>query len=119
MSDTALEYSERFGIWMSAEFLSKLGKIQADVDLALLSGRTTPIHPKPVIDLNIPLNPCPFCGGSDVKPGDRVSYGHGDCTCEVFVECMSCHAKGPDCGYWGQPTDEQRLKAIEAWNKPF
>lgn len=72
--------------------------------------------PPPAVDLNIPLLPCPFCGSADVEQEDHQSYGHGDSTSEVYVECQTCQAKGPDTGYWGGPTDEQRRKAMELWN---
>jgi len=65
---------------------------------------------------NEELKKCPFCGGQSIKAQERISYGHGDSTCEVYIECESCHAKGPDTGYWGSPTPEQRTKAALLWN---
>jgi Lar family restriction alleviation protein len=62
------------------------------------------------------MKECPFCGSKDVKQSERVHYGHGDCTCEVFVLCNNCKARGGDTGYWGQPTDQQRNEAIVMWN---
>lgn len=59
---------------------------------------------------------CPFFGSSDVKQTERRNSGHGDSTCEVFVECNNCDAKGPDTGNWGSPSPGQRTEAIQKWN---
>lgn len=60
---------------------------------------------------------CPFCGSSHIEVSSRTTHGHGDCSCEVFVVCEDCHAHGPDTGYYGEPTVEQKEKAILLWNK--
>ncbi len=48
------------------------------------------------------INDCPFCHRSTV-----VSSNNGS---SFFINCASCHAKGP--------TAKTREKAIEEWNKP-
>lgn len=63
------------------------------------------------------MEKCPFCGDENPKVQEKISYGHGDSTCEVYVECPSCRAKGPDTGYWGSPTEDQRQKAKLLWDK--
>jgi hypothetical protein len=95
-------------------FREKLEKLKAEVDRKLISGEVEPViaaPPDPIVH-----SACPFCGGEG-KVQSRVSYGHGDCTCEVFVECGSCKSRGPDTGYWGGPTPEQKVKAVELWDK--
>lgn len=59
---------------------------------------------------------CPFCGSPDVKQHDHITYGHGDSTCEVYVQCNKCRARGPDTGYWGHPEPRQKQEAIAKWN---
>lgn len=63
------------------------------------------------------MKECPFCAGQTVELKEKINYGHGDCTCEVFVECNSCHAKGPDTGYYGSPTQEMKDNALRLWDK--
>jgi hypothetical protein len=95
-------------------FREKLAEFKAEVDRKLMMGevdKAIVAPPDPVTSV-----PCPFCGGEG-KVNARVNYGHGDCTCEVFVECGSCHGRGPDTGYWGTPTMEQKLKAVDLWEK--
>jgi DnaJ-class molecular chaperone len=96
------------------DFREKLAELKTEVDARLISGRIDPA-PEPLADPTTTV-PCPFCGGEG-KVNARVNYGHGDCTCEVFVECGSCHGRGPDTGYWGTPTHEQKVKAVELWEK--
>ena len=101
-------------IIIGSEFREKFQALKNEVDRKLLSGEVDPVIPEPPDPVtNIP---CPFCGGEG-KVNTRVSYGHGDCTCEVFVECGSCHGRGPDTGYWGTPTMEQKQKAVALWEK--
>lgn len=66
--------------------------------------------------MNNDFKPCPFCGSNGASLTETRQYGHGDSTCQVYVECNTCRAKGPDAGFWGSPTDEQRQSAVEKWN---
>lgn len=62
--------------------------------------------------------PCPFCGGTDLKFVYKMSRGHGDCGFEkARIECNGCSgAKGNGFAY-GEPTEEDELKAWVQWNE--
>ena len=56
---------------------------------------------EPLSDKQLPVRPCPFCGGAD------ISVGRDD---SVFLQCMNCGARGPG---W----DYREERAIYSWNK--
>lgn len=61
------------------------------------------------------LKCCPFCGGTDIGYGDRLSY---DDLPEFFVFCRECGTKGPSLedeesahGNWNKRAVEDELVA--------
>ena len=57
-------------------------------------------------------DPCPFCGAK--YDNDVAISAHGRW---VQVECMACHAMGPDVKTnAGSPTKEHIALAIQKWN---
>lgn len=63
------------------------------------------------------VRPCPFCGGDAAMKHSAGSWGYYPG--KDWVECLECHAKGPefddDTGY-GQPFVSKQL-AIDYWNR--
>ena len=62
--------------------------------------------------------PCPFCGGTDLQFICEISRGHGDCGFQhARIVCKSCGgSKGNGYG-WGEPTNEDKVKAYLQWNE--
>lgn len=61
------------------------------------------------------LLPCPHCGGSSDLKWDSDAD-------DVWVECHSCHARGPLCGrcmYGFESNLESVFQAVDGWNKRY
>lgn len=74
------------------------------------------------------LKPCPFCGGK--AEIEQTAYGttnYASCKLTFAVRCTECDATAPNAnGYIAiklssdgnlNPWHDDRLKAIEAWNR--
>ena len=66
--------------------------------------------------MKILLNPCPFCGSTDIRFAANYSYGHGDMgyTDARFI-CESCIATKGQSDY-GITNPDTMIRAAEAWN---
>lgn len=60
--------------------------------------------------------PCPKCGAGEPKYKTIVSYGHGDCGHEAWVECGVCGIRAKSVHGWGHPGIESKLKSYKNWN---
>lgn len=61
-----------------------------------------------VINKNIELKPCPFCGNTSIKPRPRYS----ELTGEVYGYTVECFA-----GCYAKLFHSDENKAIERWNR--
>ena len=70
------------------------------------------------------LKPCPFCGEIS-KYGTRHTWSHvrlkdsgGGVNGDVFVDCSTCGARGPDIPYkCPHEREEAEADAVAAWNR--
>lgn len=59
------------------------------------------------------LNPCPFCGGTDLYLDDMIIDDH----IYYFVVCRGCCAEGPMCETVAPKWDNPAELAKAAWNR--
>jgi hypothetical protein len=60
--------------------------------------------------------PCPFCNSTDLGFTSNVSYGHGDCGYNGWIECQNCGAQHGHVFDYGYPDEESEHKAWCIWD---
>ena len=62
-------------------------------------------------------DPCRFCGSKKNRVGIESSRGEGEKPLfSAFVECLSCHARGPAATSTDAPAEYLKVIAIGNWN---
>jgi Lar family restriction alleviation protein len=68
----------------------------------------------------VKLDPCPFCGSTDVELDENPTTTCGDA--DVYVLCQECQAQGPPCRVGCRDEEEDgpidlEAEAAEFWNR--
>ena len=67
-----------------------------------------------VINNEIEIIPCPFCGSENIKP-IHINGEYGYSSSEDYVKCLSCGARGSVIK--DSNGGNHMIEAIEKWNK--
>jgi len=107
--------------YISNKFKESLLRLSEEEDRAMLLGikrtNNNAIDYSKAIEEEKRKAKCPACDSQNLKYGEKISYGHGDCGFYTWIRCNDCGISKSLVAYYGKPEHVDELKSWKKWNR--